>query len=96
MKKKQQDYTVIADALKAISHPNRISILILLGRKETKLSVTEICENLKLNQPEASRHLSILKGKGILFSERIGTNIFYFMNRDNIVFDCLNKLKPGK
>jgi len=96
MKKKLPDSIIIADTLKAISHPNRISILTLLGGKENKMSVTEICATLKLNQPEVSRHLSILKGKGILLFERIGVNIFYSLNKDNFVFDCLDKLKLEK
>lgn len=92
MKKKKPEFVAIADVLKAISHPNRISILSLLGDKKNKLSVTQICESLKLTQPEVSRHLSILKGKGILLFERIGANIFYSINKNNIVFGCVEKL----
>lgn len=92
MKKKQQDLVTIADTLKALAHPDRISILSLLRDKENKLSVTQICENLKLTQPEVSRHLSILKNKRILLFERIGVNIFYSINKNNVVFGSVEKL----
>jgi len=96
MKKKQQDLVQIADALKAMAHPDRISILKLLNGKENRLSVSQICQNLKLNQPEVSRHLSILKGKGILLFDRIGANIFYSVNTNNVVFGCMEKLLSNK
>lgn len=92
MKKKQQYLVAIADALKAMAHPDRINILSLLRDNENKLSVTQICENLKLTQPEVSRHLSILKGKGILLFERVGANIYYSINKSNVVCACVEKL----
>lgn len=94
--KKRQELVTIADALKAMAHPDRISILTLLGIEENKLSVTQICEDLKLSQPEVSRHLAILKNKGILLFERIGARSFYFINKSNVVFGCVEKLLKNK
>jgi DNA-binding transcriptional ArsR family regulator len=92
MIKEKQKLIIISDSLKAMAHPDRISILSLLGSKENKLSVTQICNNLNFSQPEASRHLSILRGKGILLFERIGVNMFYSINKGNPVFSCIEKL----
>lgn len=93
MKKKELDLVLLSESLKAIAHPDRIRILDLLSRKNSiKFSVTEICDRLKLAQPEASRHLSILKNKGILVFERVGSNIYYSINRTNVVFNCIENI----
>lgn len=93
MKNKEQDLLLISESLKALAHPNRISILGLLGQNDkVKFSVTEICDKLKLTQPETSRHLSILKNKGILLFERVGSNIYYTINKNNKVFNCMENI----
>ena len=79
--RKRNDLMAISESLKAIAHPDRLNVLILLSQKEkTKLPVNEICEKLKLSQPEVSRHLSILKNKGILLFEGVGSHIYYSLN----------------
>ncbi len=97
MRKKEHDLVLISESLKAMAHPDRISILLLLGqKKKIKFSVNEICNKLKLNQPEASRHLSILKNKGILLFERVGSYIYYSIDRNNLVFNCIENLLDKK
>lgn len=97
MKKKEHDLLLISESLKAMAHPDRISILTLLGqKKEIKFSVTQICDKLKLNQPEVSRHLSILKNKEILLFERAGSHIYYSLNKNNLVFNCIENLLEKK
>lgn len=93
MRKKEHELILISESLKAMAHPDRINILTLLGqKKEIKFSVNQICDKLKLNQPEVSRHLSILKNKGILLSERAGSHIYYSINKNNLVFNCIENL----
>lgn len=76
--------------LKAVAHPIRMSIVDLLegGRK---LSVTEIFTALDIEQSVASHHLSILKTRGVLESERDGKSTNYFLAHDDLiqVVDCL-------
>jgi len=97
MGKKGQNLTIISEGLKAMAHPDRIGILALLSKaKEVKLSVSQICERLQLNQPEVSRHLSILKNKDILVFEREGSHIFYSLNRNNLVFTGIENLFERK
>lgn len=97
MKKKENDLILISESLKAMAHPDRISILTLLGqKKEIKFSVNQICDKLKLNQPEVSRHLSILKNKGILLFERVGSHIYYSLNKNHLVFNCIENLLDKK
>lgn len=65
-----------SEILRAIAHPIRIAIVDLL-HKEGKLSVTDIHENLSIEQAIASHHLRILKDKQVLVSKREGKNTFY-------------------
>lgn len=96
MRKNEHDLVLISESLKAMAHPDRINILTLLGqKKEIKFSVNQICDKLKLNQPEASRHLSILKNRGILLFERVGSHIYYSLNKNNLVFRLIENL-PDK
>lgn len=91
--KKTLDLVLLSESLKAIAHPDRIRILDLLVQDNSiKFSVTEICDRLKLTQPEASRHLSILKNKGILVFARAGSNIYYSINRTNVIFNCIENI----
>lgn len=78
--------------LKAMAHPMRIAILNLLSN-DKKLTVTEIHEELGLEQSTTSHHLGILKDKTILLSERNGKNTYYFLKNDNFnhIITCINK-----
>ena len=64
------------ETLRAIAHPARIAIIDLLQKNE-KMSVTDIFEQLQLEQAVASHHLRILKGKKIVSVERQGKNSLY-------------------
>lgn len=97
MNKKERDLMLISESLKAMAHTDRLSLLILLLQKgEAEFSVTDICSKLKLNQPETSRHLSILKNKGILSYKRAGSNIYYSINKNNIAFNFIENLVQKK
>lgn len=97
MSNKENSLIKISESLKAIAHPDRINILKLLSQKnKVKLSVTEICNSLNLSQPETSRHLSILKNKEILLFERIGSQIFYTINKTSVLFGCIEKILDVK
>ena len=81
-----------AEMLKAIAHPTRIAIVCMLD-DDKKLSVTEIHESLKIEQAVASHHLSILKNKGVLISERSGKNCYYSLKHQRLsqIVACIDK-----
>ena len=81
-----------ASKLRAIAHPLRIAIIGLL-EIDSELSVTEIYEQLNIEQATASHHLNILKNKGILNAKRSGKNTYYSINPSSIlqVIECINK-----
>ena len=73
-----------AGMLKAMAHPLRIAIIGCLERKNSK-TVTEIHNQLGIEQSAASHHLGILKDKGVLGSRRDGKNTFYFLKNENLI-----------
>lgn len=80
----------VAFILKSTAHPTRIAIVQLLARQQS-LSVTEISEKLQVEQSLLSHHLTGMKLKGILGSQRDGKNIFYSLKMREVVdvIQCL-------
>lgn len=84
----------MASKLKAIAHPTRIAIIEMLAGEKC-LSVTEIYQNLDIEQAAASHHLNIMKNKDILISRRDGKKNFYSLQNESIadIMNCINKCK---
>lgn len=70
--------------LKTIAHPLRIAIVDLLS-KQGKLSVGEITDILGSEQSLTSHHLSNMKLKGVLDSERDGQKILYYLKMEEVI-----------
>ncbi len=67
------------ETLRAIAHPIRIAIVDLL-HKNKRMSVTEIYEQLNIEQAVASHHLRIMKHKNIVSVEREGKSSYYSLS----------------
>ena len=85
-------YLLHAEMCKEFSNPIRLEILNLLRDKE--MSVTELIKISKLSQTNISQHLSIMKSKGIVGSERKGKNIYYRLSNPKIIkaFDIIREV----
>lgn len=59
----------------ALVEPNRRAVLDLLSQGE--LSVSELTERLRLTQPQASKHLRVLREAGLVRVERRGQQRIY-------------------
>ena len=68
------------ETMRAIAHPARLAIIDMLF-KNGKMTVTEIYEQLNIEQAVASHHLRILKNKRIVKVEREGKNSNYQLSR---------------
>lgn len=91
MKINNESNKKIAEILKAIGHPSRIEILRLLySKKNTKISVRQIHENLGLTQSETSRHLIVLKNASVLNCSKDGVNSYYYINDENTFILCIS------
>ena len=80
----------VADILKAISHPVRLSILEMLGEKGA-MSVSDIQEGTGIEQSLLSHHLIKMTDKGELTCQRDGKNRFYELTDPHIIkiFECM-------
>ena len=87
----------IAEILKTIAHPLRLSVIEQLETHES-LSVKELMGYLDSEQSLVSHHLTKMKDKGILKSKRSGKNIFYRLADVHItnIFDCMSKCQLTK
>ena len=64
-----------SEIFKALGHPTRICIVNKLT--QTNLNVTQMQDCLGISQSSISQHLSILKNKGIIEGQRIGSEVIY-------------------
>ena len=89
-------YQFHAEMCKVFSNPTRSEILNLLRDKQ--LSVTELIEKTKLSQANISQHLSIMKSRGIVVSNRKGKNIYYKLTNPKIIkaFDIIREVLEEK
>ena len=85
-------YKIHAEMCKIFSNPTRLEILNLLRDKE--MSVTELIKMSKLSQVNVSQHLSIMKSKGIVVSQREGKMIYYKLSNPKIIkaFDIIREV----
>jgi|SRR3989344_2951495 len=85
-------YEIHAEMCKVFSNSTRLEILNLLKNKE--MSVTELIEKTKLSQANISQHLSIMKSKGIVESNRKSKNTYYKLTNPKIIkaFDIIREV----
>ena len=69
--------------LRAINHRLRQQILGLIHQKG-RMTVTDIYQELKIEQSVASMHLGILRVAMFLTRKRQGKNIFYSVNYERV------------
>ncbi len=80
----QQEITQLeANFCAALSDPNRL--LILYALSEAPRNVTELASELGLNQPTTSRHLKILRERGLVTTVRTGTTITYNLSDSRLI-----------
>ena len=80
----------MANVLKTIAHPLRLSVIEVLD-SNGPMTVTELINQLQVEQSLLSHHLTKMKDRGILTAERQGKNIRYELAEESLtrVFDCL-------
>jgi len=72
-----------AEICAGLADPNRIMILYALSQRPR--NVTELCHELNMPQPLISRHLKVLRERGMVTTRRQGTNIQYFLADDRLI-----------
>ncbi len=75
-----------AQICQALSDPKRLRILYTLGEGER--SVGELAEELGVGIANASQHLGVLKGRGLVASRREGSTVFYRLAYPETIEAC--------
>ncbi len=75
-----------AEVYQAIAHPIRLELLSLICDGEKR--VNELAELTQLNQANVSRHLSIMRNKGLVTTRREGANSYYRIANPKIIRAC--------
>jgi len=75
-------YVIYSKIFKALSDPNRLSILDMLSCGE--LCACKILEKFNITQPTLSHHMKILCDSGLVNARREGKWMHYSLNSENI------------
>ena len=79
-----------AQVCQALADPTRILLLYQLA--EGRKSVGELAAALKVSQPTVSRHLKVLRERGMATPERFGATVMYSL-ADRRVIDALDLMR---
>jgi ArsR family transcriptional regulator, virulence genes transcriptional regulator len=79
-------YKLQAELCKTFSDPKRLIIISNLRNGEK--SVGELVELLKTPQAVVSRHLAILRNRGVVQTRRAGVSVYYSLTNPRIVEAC--------
>lgn len=72
-----------AEICAGLADPTRIMILYALS--QSPRNVTELCTELNMPQPLVSRHLKVLRERGMVVFKRQGTVIQYFLTDKRLI-----------
>jgi ArsR family transcriptional regulator len=79
-----------ADICSALADPSRILILYLLA--DAPHTVNELTSKLSTSQPTTSRHLKVLRERGLVRASRQAQNVEYTLS-DARIIDALDTLR---
>ncbi len=85
-----------AQIMKALGHPTRLFIVHQL--EQGARCVCELTEMVGVDASTMSKHLSILKGAGIVAVEKRGTSMYYSLKMRCVLrfFSCVNEVLKQK
>ncbi|SRR5581483_11878788 len=72
-----------AEICAGLADPTRIMILYTLS--QSPRNVTELCNELDMSQPLISRHLKVLRERGMVTTKRNGTVVVYSLGDKRLV-----------
>lgn len=79
-----------ADLCSALADTKRILILYALA--EQRLNVTDLASQIGISQPAASRHLKVLRDRGLVRASRQGASVVYRVT-DQRLIEALDLLR---
>lgn len=84
-----------ARVLKAMAHPTRLYMVDVLSHGER--CVHELTEMVGADMSTVSKHLSILRGVGIVRDDKRGAEVYYSLRMKCVLgfFDCIEAVLSG-
>lgn len=87
-----QEWKNISDLFIALGDEQRQRIL-LAFEKEERLNILQIVASSKLGRTAVTHHLKILHKSGALSSEKIGKEVYFWVNKTLIIAEIENVLE---
>ncbi|HEY87735.1 MAG TPA: winged helix-turn-helix transcriptional regulator [Dehalococcoidia bacterium] len=94
-------YRLKAELCKTLSNPERL--LIINELRSGEKTVNDLAEVAEVNQSIVSRHLAILRNRGVVESRRQGINVYYSLSDPRMGEACdlvqqilLNQMEKNK
>ena len=84
--REEQLYRLQADLCQALADPTRLKLLSLLG--ERPRPVKDLVEATGERQAKISQHLAIMRQRGIVHTQRVGTEVHYSLADPRILEAC--------
>lgn len=87
--KDRSRYEAQSQIIKALAHPSRLMMVDKLNERQR--SVAELTEMVGADTSTVSKHLSVLKHAGLVFTEKRGTTVFYHLRMPCLIdfFRCV-------
>jgi ArsR family transcriptional regulator len=79
-----------ADVFQVLGHPTRIHIVECL--REGERPVSAIVDEVGIEPANASQHLALLRGKGLVVNRKVGNQVFYSL-RDPLLSEVLDIMR---
>ncbi len=79
-----------ADVFQVLAHPTRIHIVECL--RDGEVAVGAILEQIGVEPANASQHLAVLRGKGLVVNRKEGNQVFYSL-RDPLLIEVLDTMR---
>jgi len=76
-------YELHARVCKAIADPKRL--LLINEMRDGAKSVGELCDAIGISQSNASQHLAVLRERGLVRAQRMGSSVYYSLSSPKIV-----------
>ncbi len=86
-----KSYLQATNCLKTIAHPHRLKMIKLLLEKDR--AVGELADACRIKHNVASEHLTIMKDRNLLKSEKVGREVIYKIKEKLLasIMKCVEK-----
>ncbi len=84
--RERQLYQLQAELCQVLADPTRLELLSLIG--EGPRAVKDLIEQTGQRQAKISQHLTVLRQRGIVRTQRIGTEVHYSLANPRILEAC--------